>query len=156
MKLFEYLDRAGQRRLEMERLSPPRPRDTRQLVGVLFFAGYYALIWRFMSARGIPVDNLALIKDAMLILGPVIGAIGQALFRTDVRDEIATQNTGEAFRANRAAAEATRAAANSIPNAGGPGAGAGAAADMVADAAVDAAADVKRQGGVPEGMETDV
>lgn len=156
MKLLEYLDRVGQRRLEHARLAPPRPRDTRQLVGVLFFGGYYALIWRFMSAKGIPADNLTLIKDAMLILGPVIGAIGQALFRTDVRDEIATQNTGEAFRANRAAAEATRAAANSIPSAGGPGSSPGAAADAVADAAVDAAAEVKAGRTPPEGMETDV
>lgn len=145
MKLLEYLDRAGQRKLELARLSPPRPRDTRQLVGVLFFAGYYALIWRFMSAKGIPADNLALIKDAMLILGPVIGAIGQALFRSDVRDEIATQNTGEAFRANRAAAEAAKSATDSIPGSGGASQAAGA----VADAATDKARQI-------QGMETDV
>ncbi|MAS67364.1 MAG: hypothetical protein CMK82_11290 [Pseudomonadales bacterium] len=156
MKLLDYLDRVGQRRVEMHKISPPRPRDTRMLVGVLFFFGYYALIWRFMSAKGIPADNLALIKDAMLILGPVIGAIGQALFRSDVRDEIATQNTGEAFRANRAASEATKAAADSIPNSGGAGTSAGAAADAVAGAAVDAAAEVKAGKPGTEGMETDV
>ena len=142
---LEYLDRVGQRRLEHARIAPPRPRDTRQLVGVLFFAGYYALIWRFMSAKGIPADNVSLIKDAMLILGPVIGAIGQALFRSDVRDEIAANNTGEAFRANRAASEATKAAADSIPNAGD----ASAAANAVAGAASDKAKQI-------EGMETDV
>ena len=114
MKLLEYLDRAGQRRLEMHKLSPPRPRDTRMLVGVLFFAGYYALIWRFMSAKGIPADNLALIKDAMLILGPVIGAIGQALFRTDVKDELQAQNTGEGFRAMGEQAKATATIAGNV------------------------------------------
>lgn len=149
LSFLDYLDRVGQRRLEHARISPPRPRDTRMLVGVLFFFGYYALVWRFMSAKGIPADNIALIKDAMLILGPVIGAIGQALFRTDVRDEIATQNTGEAFRANRAASEAAKAAADSIPNAGN---NAGLAAGAVAGAASDKAREIQRT----EGMETDV
>lgn len=144
--VLEYLDRVGQRRLERARLSPPRPLDVRMIVGVLFFAGYYALLWRLMSAREIPADNITLIKDAMLILGPVIGAIGQALFRTDAKDEMATQNTGEAFRAQRAQAEATKATADSIPNAHGPGDAAGA----VAGAAVDKARQIQ------EGMETDV
>lgn len=145
MKLLEYLDRVGQRRLERARLSPPRPRDTRMLVGVLFFLGYYILVYTLLK-RVVPAENGPLVRDAMLVLGPVIGAIGQALFRSDVRDEIATQNTGEAFRANRAASEATKAAADSIPNAPTD---AGVAAGAVADAAKDKASQI-------QGMETDV
>lgn len=114
MKLLDYLDRVGQRRLERHRLSPPRPVDLRMFVGVLFFIGYYALIYFLMRNR-IPMDNSKLVGDAMLVLGPVVGMIAQALFRTDVKDEIATQNTGEAFRASRAQAEATKAAAETTP-----------------------------------------
>ena len=146
MDFLTYLDRAGQRRLEHSKLSPPRPRDLRLLVGVLFFAGYYFLVYQLLQ-HVVPGPNGPLVRDAMLVLGPVVGAIGQALFRTDVKDEIATQNTGEAFRAQRAQAEATKAAADSIPNAAN--AEAGAAAGAVADAAVDKAAQIK-------GMETDV
>ena len=145
MKLLDYLDRAGERRLERYKISPPRPRDTRMMVGVLFFLGYYILVFAMLKTV-IPDENAPLVRDAMLVLGPVIGAIGQALFRTDLKDEIATQNTGEAFRANRAASEATKAAADSIPNAHGE---AGAAAGAVADAAQDKATQI-------QGMETDV
>ena len=142
--ILDYLDRAGQRRLERYRIQPPRPRDTRMMVGVLFFLGYYILVFAMLKTI-IPAENAPLVRDAMLVLGPVIGAIGQALFRTDLKDEIATQNTGEAFRANRAASEATKAAADSIPNSGGASEAAGA----VAGAAVDKAAQI-------QGMETDV
>ena len=138
MKLLEFLDRAGQRRLERHRITPATPIDTRVIVGTLFFAGYYALVWRFMSVRGIPTENIVLVKDAMLILGPVIGAIGQALFRTDARDEIASRNTGEAFRASARQAEAV--IASQTPNTS-----ARVAADRVADAASSEAAQVNRE-----------
>jgi hypothetical protein len=145
MKFLDYLDRVGERRLERWRIAPPRPRDTRMGVGVLFFLGYYILVYAILRVA-IPAENAGLVRDAMLVLGPVIGAIGQALFRTDLKDEIATQNTGEAFRANRAASEATKAAADSIPNAPSD---AGIAAGAVADAAKDKATQI-------QGMETDV
>ena len=141
---LDYLDRVGERRNERYKISPPRPRDSRLFVGVLFFLGYYILIFTMLKVI-IPNENAPLVRDALLVLGPVIGAIGQALFRTDLKDEIATQNTGEAFRANRAASEATKAAADSIPNSGGASEAAGA----VAGAAVDKAAQI-------QGMETDV
>lgn len=107
MKLLEYLDRVGERRLERYRIQPPRPRDSRLLSGVLFFLGYYILVFTMLKVV-IPAENAPLVRDALLVLGPVIGAIGQALFRTDLKDEIATQNTGEAFRANRAASDAVQ------------------------------------------------
>lgn len=150
MKLLEYLDRVGERRLEHARISPPRPRDTRMFVGVLFFLGYYILVYSLLK-HVVPAENGPLVRDAMLVLGPVIGAIGQALFRSDVKDEIATQNTGEAFRAQRAQAEATKAATDSIPNSRS-GSGASAAAGAVAGAARDKATEIQSQ----EGMETDV
>ena len=135
MELLEYLDRVGQRRLERERMSPKRPLDVRMLVGTLFFVGYYVLLWRLMSVRGIPADNVGLIKDAMLVLGPIVGVIAQALFRSDVKDEIATQNTGEFARASAKQAEATIAAAATSP----ASTGADQAASQVADAAVEEA-----------------
>lgn len=119
MNLLEYLDRAGQRRLERDRISPPRPRDTRQLVGVLFFFGYYLLIFQLLR-HVMPASNGPLVRDAMLVLGPVVGAIGQSLFRTDVKDEIAANNTGEAFRGFKASAEATKAAAETTPTPSDP------------------------------------
>jgi hypothetical protein len=116
MKLLDYMDRVGERRLARYRISPPRPKDAKLLTAVLFFGGYYVLIFTMLKVV-IPVENAPLVRDALLVLGPVIGAIGQAIFRSDLKDEMATQNTGEAFRANRAASEATKAAADSIPNA---------------------------------------
>lgn len=142
MELLEYLDRVGQRRLERHKIAPKRPLDVRMLVGVLFFLGYYASLWRLMSIRGIPADNIGLIKDAMLVLGPIVGVIAQSLFRTDVKDEIATQNTGEFARASRAQAEATIAAAATTPS-GSQGGDAGQAAEDVANAASDKAQEIK-------------
>lgn len=89
------------------------PVDYRVLVGVLFFIGYYLLVYALTRAA-LPAENAPLVRDAMLVLGPVVGAIGQALFRTDKRDEIAANNTGEAFRAQRAQAEATTATAAAV------------------------------------------
>lgn len=142
--ILDYLDRAGQRRLERYKISPPRPRDSRMFVGVLFFLGYYVIVFAILKVA-IPPENAPLVRDALLVLGPVIGAIGQSLFRTDIKDEIATQNTGEAFRAQRAQAEATKAAADSIPNTHSEAIGARA----VAGAADDKASQI-------EGMESDV
>ena len=103
MNLWEYLDRVGQRNLSRRR---GRPRDIRQLIGFAFLAGYYLLVWQF-SQRALPAENLDLIRDAMLTLGPPIGIIIGAMFRSDARDEQAAENTGEAFRAMRAQALST-------------------------------------------------
>lgn len=139
MKLLEFLDRRDARQLERDRMSPPRPRDTRMLVGTLFFVGYYLLVWRLMSGRDLPATTGTLVKDAMLVLGPVVGMIAQALFRTDVKDELATQNTGVAFRSMGEQARATVAAAATTP----ADTTAAAAADAVADAAVEQASEIK-------------
>lgn len=137
MNVIEYLDRVGERRLARFRIAPPRPRDSKLLTAVLFFAGYYVLIFTMLKVV-IPEANAPLVRDALLVLGPVIGAIGQSVFRDSLKDEMATSNTGEAFRANRAASEATKAAADSIPNVS---VDAGNAAGAVASAAADRAAE---------------
>ena len=136
MKFLELLDRVSERRHERKLKYPPRPMDSRMLVGSLFFLGYYILVFTLLKVI-VPETNAPLVRDALLVLGPVVGAIGAALFRTDVRDEIATTNTGEFARASRAQAEATIAAATTAP--GAPAAAAAAA--EVADAAANRAED---------------
>ena len=102
MTFLEFLDRMGERRA----LRPARPtRDIRQLIGFAFIAGYYLLVYRFTLADT-PVANKDLIRDAMLTLGPPIGLIVGAMFRSDAKEEQAAVNTQEAFRAIRASAEA--------------------------------------------------
>lgn len=78
--------------------------DPRIIIGTLFIVAYYATLW-VIGFRPMPVENVSLIKDAMLQLGPPVGIIIGALFRSDRRDEEATQNTGRAFDAIKAASE---------------------------------------------------
>lgn len=94
MKFLEYLNRAGERRLARLHLRPYRPVDVRMFVGFSFLAGYYIMVLRFMDAI-IPEQNIPLVRDAMLVLGPAVGLIVGAMFRTDVRDEQATANSGK-------------------------------------------------------------
>lgn len=139
MRLLDYLDRVGQRRLERQRLYPSRPLNINALIGLAFLAGYYLMVWALIRLDA-PVANEGPVRDAMLVLGPAVGAIIQSLFRTDVKDEIAAANTGAGFRAIQSQAEATKAAA--LP----PDAerAAARAADEVAGAATEAAEDVKK------------
>ncbi len=103
MTFLEYLDRRAERLAK----NPRRPRDIRQFIGFAFLAGYYAMVWRFLDLRdALPEANLSLIRDAMLTLGPPVGLIVGAMFRSDLRDEQAAANTGQAFRAIEAAAQA--------------------------------------------------
>lgn len=114
MKLLEYLDRIGERRLERWRISPRRPVDWKSFIGLAFLTGYYLMVLRFIG-KVVPTENIPLVRDSMLVLGPAVGAIVQSLFRSDVRDELQAQNTGEGFRAMRTQAEATVAAAAGTP-----------------------------------------
>lgn len=96
MNFFDFLDRALERRAKH-----PRPaRDIRQFIGFAFLAGYYWMVWQF-SQKALPEPNLDLIRDAMLTLGPPVGLIVGAMFRSDLRDEQTARNTGEAFKAVR-------------------------------------------------------
>lgn len=145
MGFFAFLDRIGERRLERWRLRPHRPLDVKAFIGLLFLAGYYVMVWRFQT-RDLPPANLDLIRDAMLTLGPPVGIIVGALFRSDVRDEQATQNTGKFAEAMQEQAKATKAAAESTPApANGNAPGAGAAARDVADAADQRAEEIEQE-----------
>lgn len=96
MNFWQFLDRWHERRAQY-----PRPvRDIRQFIGFAFLGGYYWMVWQFVT-KGVPEDNIDLIRDAMLTLGPPVGLIVGAMFRSDLRDEQAARNTGEAFRAVR-------------------------------------------------------
>ena len=101
MTFLEFIDRALERRAQ----NPTRPRDIRQFIGFAFLAGYYWMVYRF-SLTPLPTDNLDLIRDAMLTLGPPVGLIVGAMFRSDAREEQATTNTGLAFKAVEATAKA--------------------------------------------------
>lgn len=96
MTFLEFLDRMGERRAA----NPRQPRDIRQFIGFAFLAGYYVMVWRFATDE-VPNVNVDLIRDAMLTLGPPVGLIVGAMFRSDAREEQAARNTGEAFKAVR-------------------------------------------------------
>lgn len=135
MTLLEFLDRMGERRADR----PQRPlRDIRQFIGFAFLAGYYWMVYQF-SQRALPPENLDLIRDAMLTLGPPVGLIVGAMFRSDAREEQATANTGAAFKAVTEMAKKTGTGDGSEAN----GKAAEKAAGEVAEAAVDKAADFK-------------
>lgn len=102
MTILDFLDRLFERRA-----NNPRPaRDIRQFIGFAFLVGYYVMVFRFASGE-VPKANVALIRDAMLTLGPPVGLIVGAMFRSDLRDEQAARNTGEAFKAVRDVAAAS-------------------------------------------------
>lgn len=114
MKLLEFFDRVGQRRLERYLATPHRPTDWKSFIGLAFLAGYYLIVFRLI-AHVVPAVNAPLVRDSLLVLGPAVGAIVQSLFRESVKDEIQAQNTGEGFRAMGKQADATKAAAETTP-----------------------------------------
>lgn len=141
MNFLDFLDRMGERRLRRALARPPRPTDWKSFAGVFFLGGYYFMVYTFVW-RVVPAANVALVRDAMLVLGPAVGAIVQSMFRSDVRDEIQAGNTALGFQAMRSSAEATKAAAEGTPpaiDAKKEG------AQQVADAAVDEAANIGAQ-----------
>lgn len=101
MTFLEFLDRRAERRAA----NPTRPRDIRQFIGFVFLLGYYVMVYQF-TRSALPPQNMDLIRDAMLTLGPPVGLIVGAMFRSDARDEQVASNTGAAFRAVEAAAAA--------------------------------------------------
>ena len=108
MNLLEYLDARHERRMAYK-AQCGRPFDGKLILGALFFVGYYTLVFGF-AFRDVPAANVGLLRDAMLVLGPPVGAIVNAIWRTDRRDEEQARNTGDGFRAMKAQAEATKAA----------------------------------------------
>lgn len=131
MNWLEFLDARHARKMAYRMEYPPRQIDAKLGVGALFLAGYYALVFVF-SRIPIPIDNVGLVRDAMLVLGPPVGAIVAALWRTDRRDEEATRNTGEVLRTMQAQATATTAvAANTASGLNDPARPTGTADDPV-------------------------
>lgn len=104
MGFWEYLDRRSERRASRD---PMFRFDTKTLIGFGFLLGYYVLVWQIMSSPDIPEKSIGLVRDAMLTLGPPVGVIVGAIFRSDMRDEQQTLNTGRAFEAVKAAARAS-------------------------------------------------
>lgn len=144
MNILEYLDNMGERRLKRFLHKPYRPTDWKSFIGLATLMGYYFMVYTFIY-KLVPEANIPLVRDAMIVIGPVIGAIAQSLFRSDVRDEVQTNNTGEGFKAMRAQAEATKAAAESIPLSGSgiDNPDIQAATEEVAQAAADKAEEFK-------------
>lgn len=83
--------------------------DARMWIGALFIFGYYAVVV-ILAFVGVPDKNANLINNAMLQLGPPVGLIIGALFRTDKTDETRAANTGKALDAIN-----TAQAANAAP-----------------------------------------
>lgn len=111
MTLLEFLDRMGERRAARSpKNSLP---DIRQLIGFAFIAGYYFLVYQF-TLGSVPTENKDLIRDAMLTLGPPIGLIVGAMFRSDAKEEQAALNTGKFADAIKEQAKATTPTADVI------------------------------------------
>jgi hypothetical protein len=102
VNFWEFLDRRSERK---SKRGPLFRFDTQTLIGFGFLAGYYILVYRFTTGD-VPPRNVALIRDAMLTLGPPVGLIVGAIFRESLRDRQSTANTAAAFRAVEAAAAA--------------------------------------------------
>lgn len=110
MRLLEYLDARHARKMAYKATLPYQPLDAKLFAGSLFLLAYYGVV-AVLLGRAVPTVNAELAGDALLVLGPAVGMVINALFRTDRRDEEQARNTGEGFRAMRAQAEATQAAA---------------------------------------------
>lgn len=67
--------------------STMQPRwDGKIILAAMFILGYYVLVL-VMAWRPLPTSNAQLMHDAMLVLGPGIGVILGALYRTTGADE---------------------------------------------------------------------
>lgn len=109
LTFLELIDRMSERRARNpNKNSLP---DIRQLIGAAFIFGYYLLVYKMASSL-IPAENKDLIRDAMLTLGPPIGLIVGAMFRSDAREEQATKNTGTMIETFKEQAKA----ANTAPD----------------------------------------
>lgn len=102
MRFLEYLDRRAERKA---RRDPMFRWDTKTLIGLLFLVGYYGIVFIFMFYE-VPDKNQEMVSDSLLVLGPGVGLILGAIFRTDATDVRATENTGKAFEAIKVAAQA--------------------------------------------------
>lgn len=100
-------------------MTEQRKHDPRTWIGVLFIGGYYAVTITLIFIDT-PEKNGNLLNNMMLQLGPPVGMIIGALFRTDRTDEKRAENTGKVMDAMAEQARATQAAAavGAIPDTG--------------------------------------
>lgn len=94
MTFLEFLDRWSERRSKRD---PVLHVDAKTLIGAGFIFGYYALVWRFITAD-VPDKTIPLVRDAMLVLGPLVGAIINSIFRETAADIAARASSGAALR----------------------------------------------------------
>jgi len=94
MTFIELLDRWGERRSKRD---PLLRLDAKTLIGAGFIFGYYFLVLRFTSSD-VPERTIGLIRDAMLVLGPLVGAIVNSIFRESAGDIAARASSGAALR----------------------------------------------------------
>jgi hypothetical protein len=82
-------------------------KDPRWIIGGGFIALYYCTLWLLGFIEVSPISR-EILRDGMLQLGPPVGIIIGALFRTDRTDEVKAENSGAAFRAMEAQAKASQ------------------------------------------------
>lgn len=61
--------------------------DGKIVLAALFVLGYYGLVYRISGDKPIPPANAQLVRDALLVLGPPLGAIFNAIYRTTGAEE---------------------------------------------------------------------
>jgi len=71
--------------------------DGKLFLAGLFLVGYYGTLYLIRDAR-IPAANLAVIRDQLVLLGPVIGLIFGALFRFTLSDERDAERRNETLK----------------------------------------------------------
>ncbi|MES2903222.1 MAG: hypothetical protein V4696_03470 [Pseudomonadota bacterium] len=73
--------------------------DAKVLLAAGFFAGYYYLVARLIGrTEPMPADVGQLVRDALLVLGPAIGVIVGATWRTTISDERSAARRSEDLR----------------------------------------------------------
>ena len=70
--------------------------DGKLVLAPILFVGSYVIAWRLPSpATRMPAENVPLVRDQLLVLGPAIGVIVGALFRTTAADERASARNAD-------------------------------------------------------------
>lgn len=94
--------------------------DGKTFLGAIVLIGYLLLINKLIS-RSTTIPNADLVKDQLLVIGPVIGMIASALWRTTGADERRTDALIGAKNTLEAAAAPTLALPAPIVPPAGPG-----------------------------------
>lgn len=71
--------------------------DGKLVLAGIFLLGYYGIVW-IAARRDIPAANVQLIRDQLVVLGPVIGLIFGALFRNTAAEERKAANDAQTLQ----------------------------------------------------------